>query len=67
MYENANKVYVETLKRATAKSMEKPTQKSSGLLSRGNKKIVDKENIEPLDIVVDYVNMIKRGKSSEDN
>ena len=26
------------------------------------KKIVDKENMEPLDIVVDYVNMIKRVK-----
>ena len=67
MYENANKVYVETLKRASAKNMKKPTKKSSGLLSRGNKKDVDKETMEPLDIVVDYVNMIKRVKSSEDN
>ena len=42
MYENANKVYVETLKKSKQqKSMEKPTQKSSGLLSRGNKKIVE--------------------------
>jgi len=67
MYENASKVYVETLKRASAKNIKKPTQKSSGLLSRGNKKDVDKETMEPLDIVVDYVNMIKRVKSSEDN
>tara|TARA_R100000541_G_scaffold48299_1_gene55383 strand:- start:391 stop:594 length:204 start_codon:yes stop_codon:yes gene_type:complete len=67
MYENASKVYVETLKRASAKNMEKPIKKSSGLLSRGNQKVVDKETMEPLDIVVDYVNMIKRVKSSEDN
>ena len=67
MYENASKVYVETLKRASAKNMKKPTKKSSGLLSRGNKKDVDKETMEPLDIVVDYVNMIQRVTSSEDN
>ena len=38
------KVYVETLKKEQQqKSMEKPTQKSSGLLSRGNKKLLTKK------------------------
>lgn len=66
MYDNANKVYVETLKKAQEKNKVKPVVRSGGLLSRSFVEEEESTTMEPLDIVVDYVNMIKRVKSSKE-
>ena len=66
MYDNANKVYVETLKKAQEKNKVQPVVRSGGLLSRSFVEEEESTTMEPLDIVVDYVNMIKQVKSSKE-